>query len=72
MIPLFGDTFPIRVYLAGLGGKWDPMRKCWVIPESKIDLARAELARMNAHKKVNTTFNNRHKSKELFAPRGDK
>lgn len=72
MIPLFGDTYPIRIYLQGLGGRWDNIRKCWCIPEAKIDLARAELARMTAKKRVSTKFNNRHKSTELFAPRGDK
>lgn len=70
MIPLHGDTYPIRVYLAGLGGRWDGSRKVWLIPESKIDLARAELERMKAAK-LHAQQNKPKRNGVLFAPRGD-
>lgn len=70
MVPLHGDTYPIRVYLAGLGGQWDSNRKVWLIPESRIDLARAELARMKANK-LHAQQNKpaKRKGAVLFKPR---
>lgn len=31
-----GDTFPIREKIKGLGGRWNPSERCWILP-SELD-----------------------------------
>lgn len=40
-----GNTYPVRHELRALGGNWDPVRKSWVIPQSKEFTARGIVAR---------------------------
>lgn len=39
-----GNTYPVRVQLNQLGGRWIPELKGWRVPEDKADEARALVA----------------------------
>lgn len=39
MVPVSGNTYPVRDRLRDLGGRWDAASKTWLIPASRIDLA---------------------------------
>lgn len=41
MIPVCGNTYPVKDQLKSLGGRWNPDRKCWMIPEENADKAYA-------------------------------
>lgn len=32
---LYGDTYPHRHLLNGMGGKYDPVKQCWEMPDDK-------------------------------------
>jgi hypothetical protein len=40
MVPLKGNTFPIRSQLRDLGGTFDPALKVWLVPATRIEEAR--------------------------------
>ena len=40
MIAITGNTYPVRAQLAALGGKWDKVGKCWMVPEDKAEEAK--------------------------------
>jgi hypothetical protein len=44
MIPLKGNTYPIRGQLSELGGRYDKGRQVWLIPSDRISEARALLS----------------------------
>lgn len=39
-----GNTYPVRVQLAKLGGEWDKLAKGWRVPADKADEARKLVA----------------------------
>lgn len=43
MVPVRGDTYPIRDQLRELGGRWDGASKTWLVPASRLDAAKALL-----------------------------
>jgi hypothetical protein len=43
MSPLEGNTYPIRDQLRSLGGQWDAGAKVWLVPTSRLALAKALL-----------------------------
>lgn len=72
-LPLSGDTFPVRIDLAGLGGYWDKARKVWMIPALKIDLAKSlvvSMKRVKAEIQSRNQVGRRKQSKPLFSPSG--
>lgn len=46
MLPLYGNTFPIKEQLRGLGGRWDAAEKVWKLPPEKLAAAQKILAEM--------------------------
>jgi hypothetical protein len=40
MTEITGNTYPVRDSLKALGGKWDPEKKAWLVPDSKVVEAR--------------------------------
>jgi hypothetical protein len=40
IIPIDGNTYPVRDKLKAIGAKWDAVRKCWMISQSKAMEAR--------------------------------
>jgi hypothetical protein len=40
MIEITGNTYPVREHLRALGGKWNPARKCWMVPETQAEQAK--------------------------------
>ena len=44
MVPVSGNTYPVKDQLKALGGKWNPDAKCWMIPANKADEARKLVA----------------------------
>jgi hypothetical protein len=44
MATIPGENFHIRGMLKGLGGKWDPAKKCWIVPDKVADEARRLVA----------------------------
>ena len=43
-----GKTYPYRVDLKGLGGKWDSREKCWVFPQGHKPQVQSFLAKIAA------------------------
>lgn len=41
MIPLSGNTYPVKEELKKLGARWDGDAKFWSVPESNLDKAKA-------------------------------
>lgn len=33
MVPIEGNTYPVREQLKELGGRWDPEQRVWMVPE---------------------------------------
>lgn len=44
MTPIRGNTFPVKDQLRALGGRWDAVAKCWLVPDDKVDEANRILA----------------------------
>lgn len=44
LIPITGNTFPVKDQLKALGAKWNPDEKAWMIAEGKAEQARAIVA----------------------------
>lgn len=40
MIPITGNTYPVREQLRALGGRWNAEDKAWMIPEARSEEAR--------------------------------
>jgi hypothetical protein len=51
MIPITGNTYPVKDKLREMGGKWDSDQKAWMVPDDRAEEARQLVA--NAPK---TTF----------------
>lgn len=43
-IAITGNTFPVKDQIKALGGKWDPDRRAWMVPEDKAEEAQALVA----------------------------
>lgn len=43
LVPISGNTFPVKDQIKNLGGRWDSVRKVWMVPEAHAAKAR-ELA----------------------------
>jgi len=43
-VEVAGNTYPVRDKLRALGGKWDPGKKVWTVPEDKAEEARTLVA----------------------------
>lgn len=41
LIPISGNTYPVKEQLKSLGARWKPDRKCWMVPADKADQAYA-------------------------------
>jgi hypothetical protein len=35
-----GNTYPVKDQLKAMGGKWDPNKKGWLVPDDKAEAAR--------------------------------
>jgi hypothetical protein len=35
LIPVLGDTYPVKDQLKAIGARWNADRKCWMIPVEK-------------------------------------
>lgn len=44
MAQIFGNTFQVREQLKQLGGRWNPLRRCWDVAEDRADEARRIVA----------------------------
>ena len=44
MIPVDGNTYPVKDKLKAIGARWEPNRKCWMIDEKKAMEARKIVA----------------------------
>ena len=40
MVPITGNTYPVRDRLKELGARWDPEQRCWMVPEALAVTAR--------------------------------
>lgn len=40
MIPIGGNTYPVREQLKEIGGRWDPEQRVWMVPEQVAATAR--------------------------------
>lgn len=40
MTAITGNTYPVKDQIKALGGRWDPTRKCWNVPDDKAVEAR--------------------------------
>lgn len=40
MVPIMGNTYPVRDQLRAMGGRWDGARKVWLVPDDRADDAR--------------------------------
>ena len=41
LVPVTGNTYPVKDQIKALGGKWDKDGKCWLVPEEKAAQAQA-------------------------------
>lgn len=41
MIPVSGNTYPVKDKLRELGGRWNPDAKAWMVPKEKLQEALA-------------------------------
>lgn len=46
-VAVLGNTYPIREQLSAMGGKWDPVRRYWVVDKSRYEEAKALVERTN-------------------------
>lgn len=44
MVTITGNTYPVRISLARLGGRWSPSANAWLVPDDKAEEARALVA----------------------------
>jgi hypothetical protein len=44
LVPVIGNTFPVRAQLKALGARWDPRERVWRVPPQHADEARAVVA----------------------------
>jgi hypothetical protein len=49
MTTITGNTYPVRDALKALGGRWNPEKKGWDVPDNKADEARKLIAGAPAH-----------------------
>ena len=54
LIPITGNTYPVRAKIHELGGTWDPQRKAWMVPEHNA--AKASELVANAPQERSHTF----------------
>jgi hypothetical protein len=45
MTTITGNTYPVRVELRSLGATWDAVRRAWIVPDERAEIARALVAR---------------------------
>jgi len=45
LVPLSGNTYPVREQLRALGGSWDAAAKTWMVDEARLALALAAVAK---------------------------
>lgn len=39
LIPVSGNTYPVKDQIKALGGRWNAAQKCWMVPEDNADAA---------------------------------
>jgi len=61
MIAISGNTYPVKDQIKALGGKWEPDRKCWMVPEAKAEQARQIVAGAPASSSRTTNSYRPHK-----------
>ncbi len=44
MVPISGNTYPVKDAIKALGGRWNGDRKVWMVPAEKADEARRLVA----------------------------
>lgn len=44
MTAITGNTYPVKDKLRALGGRWDPEKKAWMVPNEKAQEAQALVA----------------------------
>jgi hypothetical protein len=44
LVAVSGNTYPVKNQLRALGGRWNAPAKCWMVPVSHADRARALVA----------------------------
>jgi hypothetical protein len=57
MVEIKGNTYPVRIQLKRLGGRWSPSAKCWMISPDKKAEAEALVARCGTKKPAPKTQN---------------
>lgn len=45
LVPVSGNTYPVRDQLRALGGSWDAASKTWMVDEARLALALAAVAK---------------------------
>lgn len=40
MVAVIGNTYPVREQLKAIGGRWNPEKKVWMVPDEKAEQAR--------------------------------
>jgi hypothetical protein len=40
LVPVSGNTYPVKDQLKALGARWNPDQKCWMVSPDKADAAR--------------------------------
>ncbi len=44
VVAITGNTYPVKDQLKALGGRWNPDRKCWMVPEQNAAAAQGLVA----------------------------
>jgi len=50
MVKITGNTYPVRLQIRDLGGKWNAGEKAWYVPEDKAEEARKLAAPVTGYK----------------------
>lgn len=53
-VPITGNTYPVKDKLRGLGGRWDPNTKAWMVPVDCAEQAR-QIVKSAPRRKVTPT-----------------
>lgn len=40
LVPITGNTFPVKDQLRRMGGRWSSAQKCWLVPADKAEEAK--------------------------------
>ena len=56
MTAVTGNTYPVKEALKALGARWNPDQKVWMVPDEKIEQARAIVASAPAKTSQNSDY----------------